>query len=102
MNQTVNDNDAILALLEKIMERQADLHLDHAEAGLLEAEVDAAKTELEKGAPNPSMLSRSLKFVQKMASEAATKAAAKLGEQALSADWPSLLHQLNQFVVHLK
>jgi uncharacterized protein YjbI with pentapeptide repeats len=102
IQQTINDNSAILALLEKIMKQRADLHLDHAETGLLAAEVDAARAELEKSAPSPSMLARSLKFVQKMAGEAVTKAAGKLGEEALSADWPSLLHQLNQFVVHLK
>jgi hypothetical protein len=37
-----------------------------------------------------------------MASEAIKKAAGKLGERAVSRDWSSILHQLNQFVLHLK
>jgi hypothetical protein len=48
------------------------------------------------------MVSKSLGFIQKMATEAMMKVAGKLGEQAVSADWQSLVHQLNQFVVHLK
>lgn len=102
LHQTINDNFAILALLEKIIDRCEDLSAGGADTNLLKVEVDSAKAELEKAEPSPTVLSRSLKFVQKMASEAVTKAAGKIGEQAVSADWPSLLHQLNQFVLHLK
>jgi uncharacterized protein YjbI with pentapeptide repeats len=102
LHQSFNDNSAILALLDKIMERREDLTTGGADANLIEAEVHSAKAELEKAEPSPTILARSLKFVQKLAGEAVTKAAGKLGEQAVSADWPSLLHQLNQFVAHLK
>jgi len=102
LHQTINDNTAILALLEKVMRHREDLDLSGRDASLLEAEVQSAKAELEKPAPSPSILSRSLSFVQKIATEAVTKAAGKLGEQAASADWHSLLHQLNDFVQHLK
>ncbi len=102
LHQSFNDNSAILALLEKIMERRDDLGLRQADTNLLDAEVQSAKAELEKPEPNATTLSRSLKFVQKMAADAVTKAAGTLGEKAISADWPSLLHQLNQFVLHLK
>jgi uncharacterized protein YjbI with pentapeptide repeats len=102
LHQTINDNTAILALLEKIMRHREDLELSQRDAGLLDVELQSAKAELEKPAPNPSMLSRSLSFVQKLAGEAVIKAAGKLGEQAASADWSSLLHQLNQVVVHLR
>jgi uncharacterized protein YjbI with pentapeptide repeats len=102
LHQTINDNSGILELLERIMERREDLTAGGANPNLLEAEVQSAKAELEKADPSPTILSRSLKFVQTVASEAVSKAAAKLGEQAVSADWPSLLHQLNQFVAHLK
>jgi hypothetical protein len=84
------------------MRHREDLELSQRDAGLLDVELQSAKAELEKPAPNPSTLSRSLSFVQKLAGEAVIKAAGKLGEQAASADWSSLLHQLNQFVVHLR
>ncbi|HEY3627217.1 MAG TPA: pentapeptide repeat-containing protein [Terracidiphilus sp.] len=102
VNQTVNDNSALLALLEKMMQHQHELRLGTAEATSLQAEVESARAELEKPEPSPSMLARSLKFVQKIAGEAATKAAGKLGEQAVSMDWHTMLHQLNQFVQTLK
>jgi uncharacterized protein YjbI with pentapeptide repeats len=102
VNQTVNDNAGLFALLEKIIERRDELPLEPADVDQLHAEVDAAKAELAKSEPNPSILSRSLKFVEEMASEAIKKAAGKLGEQAVSRDWFSILHQLNQFVRHLK
>jgi uncharacterized protein YjbI with pentapeptide repeats len=102
LHQTINDNTAILALLEKVMRHREDLDLSPQDGRLLDAEVQSAKAELEKPQPSPSVLSRSLSFVQKIASEAVTKAAGKLGEQAASADWSSLLHQLNQFVAHLR
>ena len=102
MHQTINDNSGLLALLEKIVEHRTELPLDAADANLLEAEVDAAKAELKKPEPDPSLVSRTLKFVQKIATEAVTKAAGQLGEKAVSADWPAMLHQLGQFVGHLK
>jgi uncharacterized protein YjbI with pentapeptide repeats len=102
LHQTINDNTAILALLEKVMRHREDLDLSPRDASLLDAEVQSAKAELEKPQPSPSILSRSLKFVQEMTTEAVKKAAGKLGEQAVSADWHSLLHQLNKLVQHLR
>ncbi len=102
VNQTVNDTAGLLALLDKIIERRRDLDLPQADASRLEAEAQSAKAELEKPRPSPSILSRSLKFVQEMAGEAVKKAAGKIGEQAVSADWHSLLRQLDEFVRHIK
>jgi uncharacterized protein YjbI with pentapeptide repeats len=102
VNQTVNDTAGLLALLDKIIERRRDLDLPQADATRLEAEAQSARAELEKPQPSPSILSRSLKFVQEMAGEAVKKAAGKIGEQAVSADWHSLLGQLDEFVRHLK
>jgi Pentapeptide repeats (8 copies) len=102
LHQTINDNTAILALLEKIMRRHQELKLSQRDASLLQAEVQSAKAELVQAQPSPSILSRSLSFVQKIATEAVTKAAGKLGEQAASVDWHSVLHQLNDLVQHLK
>lgn len=101
VHQNINDNTALLALLDKLIERRSDLGLPQSEADLLGAELHSARTELEKPDPSSSALSRSLKFVQKLAGEAMTRAAGKLGEQAASADWHSLLHRLNEFVQHL-
>jgi uncharacterized protein YjbI with pentapeptide repeats len=102
VNQTVNDNAAILALLERLMERREELEISKGDATRLEFEAETAKAELQKKDPDKSMVSKSLGFIQKMATEAMMKVAGKLGEQAVSADWQSLVHQLNQFVVHLK
>ena len=52
--------------------------------------------------PAAKTLSPSLTFVQKLAGEALTKAAGKICEHVASADWSSWLHQLNQFISHLK
>lgn len=102
MHQTVNDNSGLLALLEKIVEHRTELPLDATDANLLDAEVNSARAELEKPEPDPSFLSRTLKFVQKVATEAVTKAAGQLGEKAASADWSAMLNQLGHFIRHLK
>ncbi len=100
-HQTVNDNSALVALLEHMIDRRADLHLSAAENSRFEDEVESAKDELKKQNPDKSALARSVQFIQKLAAEALTRAAGKLGEQAISADWQSWLHQLGQFVSHL-
>ena len=51
LHQTINDNTAILALLEKIMQHHEDLDLSQRDASLLEAEVQSAKAELEQPSP---------------------------------------------------
>ncbi|MGA2168587.1 MAG: pentapeptide repeat-containing protein [Terracidiphilus sp.] len=100
-HQTVNDNSATLALLEKIMDRRADLGLSTPDATRFQSELQSATTELQKKDPDKSILSKSIGFIQKLATEAVTKAAGKLGESAVS-DWQSWLHQLNQLTHHLK
>jgi hypothetical protein len=100
-HQTVNDNTAILALLEKIMDRHAALGLHATETAELETALRSATAELQKKHPDKSVLSKSLAFIQKLATEAATKAAGKLGEAAVT-DWQSWLHQLAQLAHHLK
>lgn len=102
LHQTVNDNAALIALLETMIEHRNLLALDQADGDVFEAEAQSAKAELQRSEPSVSALSRSLTFVQKLAGEALTKAAGKLGEHAVSADWSSWLHQLNHFVSHLK
>ncbi|MGB6745923.1 MAG: pentapeptide repeat-containing protein [Terracidiphilus sp.] len=100
-HQTINDNSALLALLEKMMDRRADLNLPASDAREFEAELHSTTTELQKQNPDKSVLSKSMGFIRKLATEAATRAAGKLGEQAVSADWQSWLHQLGHFVSHL-
>ena len=100
-HQTINDNTAILALLEKMMDRRAELHLSASDEREFKAELHSTTTELQKQNPDKSILSNSIGFIRKLATEAATRAAGKLGEQAVSADWQSWLHQLGHFVSHL-
>lgn len=100
--QTVNDNAALLALLEKIIDRQADLNLAASEASQLSTELHSAKAELTKPNPDPTTLSKSIAFIQKLATEAVTRAAGKLGEQIVSGEWQTWLHQLSQYVAHLR
>ncbi len=100
-HQTINDNSALLALLEKMMDRTAALGLSAPAATKLESEIATATTELQKKNPDKSVLSRSLGFIQKLATEAAAKAAGKLGEAAIT-DWQTWLHQLGQLAHHIK
>lgn len=99
-HQTLNDNSAILALLEKLMGRYTELGLSGTDAAKFQSELQSATTELEKKAPDKSILSKSVGLLQKLANEAITKAAGKLGESAV-ADWQTWLHQLTHFISHL-
>lgn len=100
-HQTVNENSALLPLLEKLMSRYADLDLSGSDAAKFQSELQTATTEIEKKAPDKSILSKSVNLLQKLATEAITKAAGKLGESAVT-DWQTWLHQLGQFVHQLK
>jgi uncharacterized protein YjbI with pentapeptide repeats len=100
-HQTVNDSSALLALLERMMDHRADLRLSAPEASQLETELHSAKSELQQPYPDKSALAKSFQFIQKLATEALTRAAGKLGEQALSVDWQSWLHQLGRLLGHL-
>jgi uncharacterized protein YjbI with pentapeptide repeats len=97
-HQIINDNSAILTLLEKIVENRADLQLQADDETKLQAEIQSATNELHKPNPDQSLLLKSIRFIQQMTKEAVKKAAGKLGENAVSADWQSLLHQLSQHI----
>ena len=99
--QTVNDNSALIALLERMIDRRADLNLPPLEAAQIETELKSAKSELQKPDPDASALKKSTQFIQKLATEALARAAGKLGEAAISADWSTWLHELSRFVSHL-
>jgi uncharacterized protein YjbI with pentapeptide repeats len=98
---TINDNSALLALLEKMIDRRADLNLSASDASQFAAELQSTTAELQKQNPDKSILSKSIGLLQKLATEALTTAAGKLGEQAVSADWQAWLHQLGHFVSRL-
>jgi hypothetical protein len=101
-HQNINDNSAILALLEKIVDNRADLQLQADDETKLQAEIRSATNELHKPNPDQSLLLKSIRFIQQMTKEAVKKAAGKLGEEAVSADWKSWLHQLSQHITHLR
>jgi uncharacterized protein YjbI with pentapeptide repeats len=101
-HQTVNDNSAVLALLERMVGRLTDLNLSGPEEAQFEAGIQAAKHELQKQSPDKSALAKSMQFIQKLGTEALTRAAGTLGEHIVSADWQSWLHQLSQFVLNLR
>jgi uncharacterized protein YjbI with pentapeptide repeats len=100
-HQTVNDNSALMALLEHMIGRRADLRLSASENSRFENEIESAKDELQKQNPDPPALKRSIQFIQKLAAEALTRAADKVGEQVISGDWSTWLHELGRFVSHL-
>jgi uncharacterized protein YjbI with pentapeptide repeats len=100
-HQTINDNSALLALLEKMMDRRADLNLPAADASKFETELQSTTAELQKPNPDKSIVSKGVRLIRTFAQEAFKSAAGKLGEQAVSADWSSWLHQLGHFVSHL-
>ena len=97
--QTANDNSALLALLEGMMDHRGDLDLPPAEAAEFSSELQSATAELQKKEPDESILSRSIGFIQKLASEAVIKAAGKLGEAAAE-NWHAWLLQLSQVMTH--
>jgi uncharacterized protein YjbI with pentapeptide repeats len=99
--QTVNDNSALLALLERMADHRADLNLPTLEARAFESQLQSTTAELQKPNPDKSVLLKGVGFLEKLANEAFTRAAGKLGEAAITADWQSWLHQLGQFVLHL-
>jgi Ser-tRNA(Ala) deacylase AlaX len=101
-HQTVNDNSAILALLERIMDRRGDIGLSTEETAELEHEFQSTKAELDKETPDKRIVSKSLEFFKKIAVETAKKAAGKFEDKVVSGDWQAWLHQLNQLIHHWK
>lgn len=101
-HQSINDSSTILALLEKIADNRADLELPADDETKLQAEILSAANELHKQIPSQSLLLKSIGFIQQMTKEAVKRAAGKLGEEAVSTDWLSWLHQLSQHVAHWK
>jgi len=102
LHQTINDNSALIAVLEKIMDCRADLGLANADANELETELEATKTELKKPNPDKSIVSNGIRVIRTLVGEALKGAATKLGENAASVDWPNWLHQLSQFAHHIQ
>ncbi len=102
VHQTLNDNQAILDLIQKLLDHIERLELPPADSARFESEADTVKAGLQKPAPDKTLLSRSLGFIQKIGADVLTKSAEKLGEQALSGDWRLWLDQLGQLVHHLK
>jgi Ser-tRNA(Ala) deacylase AlaX len=101
-HQTVNDNSAILALLEKIMDRRADLGLSTEMTAELEHEFQSTKAELDKETPDKRIVSKGIEFFKKVVTETATKAAGKFEDKVVSGDWQAWLHQLSQLLHHWK
>lgn len=101
-HQTINDNSAILALLKEIKDHRADLKLSTAKETKLETELQSATTELQKPNPDKSVIAKSIKFLQKIATDAASKVAGKLVDDAVSTDWPRLAHELSQHLLNWK
>jgi uncharacterized protein YjbI with pentapeptide repeats len=97
----MNDNSALIALIDKLLTNRATLSLPEAEENALTIAAETAKAELQRDTPRPSSLKRSLDLLKKLASEAIVKGVGKLGEKAAEADWSSLLHQLGEFIHHL-
>jgi uncharacterized protein YjbI with pentapeptide repeats len=101
-HQSVNDNSAILALLEQMMTHHAELALASADASRLQTELESASAELNKPSPDKSVVAKGIEVVRTIAGEALKGAAGKIGERAASGDWQTWLHQLGQFVHQLK
>jgi uncharacterized protein YjbI with pentapeptide repeats len=101
VDQTINDNAALLSLLQRMLDRQADLQLSRPEAEKLEEQANTAAAELKKREPDKSVLARSLGLVQELAKEGLKKAAGTLGEHAVSADWHGWFNQLQELSRHL-
>jgi uncharacterized protein YjbI with pentapeptide repeats len=101
IDQTIHDNAALLSLLQRMMERRDELTLPAAADLQLKGELRTASQELQKPNPNPTVVAKSLGVVKDLAMEGLKKAAAKIGEQVISADWQSWLAQLHEFTHHL-
>ena len=101
IEQNFYDNGETVALLEKMLAHRDELDLAPAEAKRFDEEMQAATAELKKRTPDKSAVARGLGLAGELAKEALKKAAGKLGEQALSADWHSWLMQLQEAAHHL-
>ena len=101
IEQTIHDNAALLSLLETMLAARKSLPLAPEQSSQLETKLASAADELQKAAPNHSVLSESLGAVKQLAMEGLKKAAGKLGEQAVSADWHGWLTQLQELSHHL-
>jgi uncharacterized protein YjbI with pentapeptide repeats len=101
-HQAVNEYSAILALLEKLLDHRADLGLSATDTAKFESNIQSASAEFRKKDPDKSSLSKSIGFIQRLGAVAIEKAAGKLGEAAISANWHVWLDQLNQLMRHWK
>jgi uncharacterized protein YjbI with pentapeptide repeats len=101
-HQTVNDNTAILDLLEKIMERHADLGLSITDANELKSEFRLAKAELQRRNPDRSAMSKSLQTIEEIVKGALANFVGGAAAAAASANWQTWMDQLGQIIPHLK
>jgi uncharacterized protein YjbI with pentapeptide repeats len=95
LNQTFNDNTALIQLIHKFLTCNAELTAPQC------AEIEAAKAELQKPNPDKSLLTRTLDFLKTLPKEAVLKGTGKFGEKAVEADWSNLLNQLGEFIHHI-
>ena len=95
LHQTFNDNTALLQLIDKLLTRNIELTATQS------AEVQEAKTELQKPDPQKTRLTRFYDFLKTLPKEAILKGAGKLGEKATEIDWSNLLQQLERYIHHL-
>jgi hypothetical protein len=101
VHQSIGDNSQVLALLEKMLSHRAEFGLAIPDASQLEGELNNVKKEAQKPAPDKTLIAKSLTVIQKIMSEAAMKAAGKLGESMI-VDWQGWLHQINQVMQNFR
>jgi uncharacterized protein YjbI with pentapeptide repeats len=102
VNLGVQDNAALLSLLETILAHRGDLSLPPRQAERLDTQLELATTELIKPSPDVSLVAKGVQLIKELATEGLKKAAGKLGEQAISADWHTWMTQLHDFSSHLR
>jgi hypothetical protein len=101
IDQTINDNAALLSLIETMLHHIGELRLSTSETQRFEEQANKAAAELEKPQADKSILARSLGFIEELAKEGLKKAAGTLGEHAVSADWHGWFNQLQELSHHL-
>jgi uncharacterized protein YjbI with pentapeptide repeats len=101
INQAINDNSSLLALIETILTHRGDLHLAALQESQLNSELQIVKSEIQRTKPDQSVLRKGMHGIQELVKEAIKGAAGKFGELAMTTDWSHILHQLSQFMTHL-
>jgi hypothetical protein len=102
VHQTIKDNPAILALLEKMIDRRTELGLSKAEATKLESELESTVAELQNGSTEETTISKSLETIREIVKGALANFAGSAAAIAASANWQTWMDQLTQFIQQLK